>query len=103
MRVIDLLVKIANKEEIPNFKVGYDKYYVSSDWTIKDANGKNAEWYIYEGWLNEEVEIIEEKPKKIEKIDEWKFNKSEDDIPHFELANKINEIIDYLLEKESDK
>lgn len=104
MKVIDLLNKIANGEEIPQLikwnGYVYDKlgceYYMLNDRDITlfgdilDTNGK---------YLNDEVEIIEE-DKKIEKID----------INHLQtvkkcnrakiLGKKINEIIDYLEEKE---
>ena len=113
MKVIDVLVKIANKEKIPIFKIGYDEYYVSSDWTIRDKYGKNAEWYIYESWLNEEVEIIEEKPKKIEEInksypifnfDEKSFNAMKDMLQDvYSKQVEVIKAVDYLLEKESDK
>lgn len=43
-------------------------------------------------------EIIEEKPKKIEKVSVKTNNHNVR-----KVANKVNEIIDYLLEKESDK
>lgn len=61
--------------------------------------------------------VIKEKPKKIEKLDieENAMNRSERyirkednkivnlSVGDYEIANKVNEIIDYLLEKESDK
>ena len=57
--------------------------------------------YNWENHLNDEVEIIEE-DKKIEKVDvnhlqtvkKWKRAKI--------LGNKINEIIDYLEEKDNE-
>lgn len=69
IKIIDLLVKIANGEESTKVKTKYN----SSDWEINDFllsiynefdSRNNAE--IVE-FLNDYVEIIEE-PKKIEKI-----------------------------------
>ena len=72
MKVIDLLNKIANGEEVPKkVKVGY--YYYEYEENGEYINTENTEdllfdfdsYYPLEQCLNEEVEIIEE-PKKIE-------------------------------------
>ena len=98
MKVIDVLNRLANGEEIPQLIKWngyiYDKlgceYYMLNDRDITlfgdilDTNGK---------YLNDEVEIIEE-DKKIEK---FKFGKIEDS-EHYEIKRKINEIIDYIME-----
>lgn len=106
MKVINLFVKIANGEEVPkqikyNDEIWkYDEsahdYYIQKDTFM-------YEWLMFEiindfsdfqELLNEEVEIIEDKPSKINHIGSCQ-NRNE----------KINEIIDamnYLLE-ESDK
>lgn len=107
MKVIDLLNKIANGEEIPKrirladneycyeirdkFGIDYRRINTTNHYLSVDIIS-----FIH---LNDEVEIIEE-DKKIEKIDvnhlqqikKWKRAKI--------LGNKINEIIDYLEEKE---
>ena len=102
MKVIDLLNKIANGEEIPQLIKWngyiYDKlgceYYMLNDRDITlfgdilDTNGK---------YLNDEVEIIEE-DKKIEKFE---FGEIEDG-EHYEIKRKINEIIDKLNEMEKE-
>ncbi len=68
MKVIDLLNKIANGEEVPKkFMVDGDTLYIGEDKFIEYANGERIEWFIYPSWLNEEVETIKE-DKKIEKI-----------------------------------
>lgn len=103
MKVIDLLNKIANGEEVPK-KFTYKGYFWEYD-------KRNEMWFTYftrcgemknhrfdrlfylNKCLNEEVEIIEE-PKKIEK---FKFGKIEDS-EHYEIKRKINEIIDYIME-----
>lgn len=67
MKVIDLLNRIANGEEVPRkFMVDGNTLYIGEDKFIEYANGKRIELFIYPSWLNEEVEVIEEieKPKK---------------------------------------
>ena len=108
MKVIDLLNKIANGEEVPK-KIKYkNKIY---EWKEYDAHyGKTMTkkgWVKEHGYvaeenmtyfylkhcyqdLNDEVEIIEE-DKKIEKLNKMHFHKKQR-----QLANKINEIIDYI-------
>lgn len=112
MKIIDLLNKIANGEEVPQkIKIG-NKIYNYETFNIgKGDNYFTAEWEEVKGYrisydgtyyyleirdynLNDEVEIIEE-DKKIEKIgNKFHFTGCEE-----ELANKIDEIIDYLMEK----
>ena len=104
MKVIDLLNKIANSEEVPlKIKVkGYE---------YRQSNGQfwcdETEMYLIDNCtsiyhLNDEVEIIEEHkiPEKLENY------KSDDDsliglretinIMYDDTSRKINEIIDYL-------
>ena len=91
MRVIDLLNKIANGEEV-RFKLDGELYHCYKYGNLYDEVAKKeVEWYISEDWLNEEVEIIEE-DKKIEKFE---FGEIEDR-EHYEIKRKINEIIDYI-------
>ena len=137
MKVIDLLNKIANNEEIP------DKIYYKAIYTY-DKELKDYVYEFYDGGveeteylfckvdlvsiLNDEIEIIEEKPKKIEEIKkrydkqaiinykQANFNSS--DMKEIcktigflmqyldEARNTINDLtkaVNYLLEKESDK
>lgn len=79
MKVIDLLNKIANGEEVPK-KIKYNnkiyEYYerLENIFNYKQiVNGKYIDDYFNDNYfidsiLNDEVEIIEE-PKKIEKIE----------------------------------
>ena len=113
MKVIDLLNKIANGEEVPkrikinNFIYEYRDYMYCTE----KANYQDIDDYLFGKWnfiiLNDEVEIIEE-DKKIEKIDiKWDkdyYVLDEDNVKRYlnerdkiEM-NKINEIIDYLME-----
>ena len=61
MKVIDLLNKIANGEEVPHFIIDEQEYYVGADGFLKEIFGDDVEWTLDARWLNEEVEIIEEK------------------------------------------
>ena len=118
MKVIDLLNKIANGEEVPK-KIRYDSdtyYYIEDNregvcYINTALDGENI-WrhFLYNIYtLNDEVEIIEE-DKKIEEIDIFDYFTGYDyggtnkellkDLEHnFETLNsKINEIIDYIME-----
>lgn len=106
MKIIDLLNKIANGEEVPRTIRWFDKFY--NDY---DEISNNYKVYIYEKlknnvWgLNDEVEIIEE-PKKIEKLE---LESGEIDDKEF-LAKyithnryKINELIDEINKLKEEK
>lgn len=104
MKVIDLLNKIANGEEVPKkIKVGSDlwNYDDEIDYKAEDDRGYLFEVHtrLNEEDLNEEVEIIEE-DKKIEKL---VFNKDQDGdilVNGVSLIEKVNEIIDKLNKEE---
>lgn len=97
MKIIELLNKIANGEEIPKkIKVG------SEVWNYDEIDYKAEEGvsirYLFEVHtrinkedMNEEIEIIEE-DKKIEPI-KYKVNTV---IGIADCVDKINEIIDYI-------
>lgn len=132
MKIIDLLVKIANSEEVPNkIKIGNDIYWFDindSQYTrfanndlgkpfglLEDMDLHNA--YV---WFNLDVEIIEDKHKKIELLEINKdtgdnyyivdfetrrhiyFGTDECEQKIIEQQNNIAKAINYLLEK-SDK
>ena len=61
--------------------------------------GERAEWIIDNKWLNEEIEIIEDISKEEKKIPEKIKDKYCSQISKVELAQKYNEIIDYLKSK----
>lgn len=100
IKIIDLLNMISKGEEVPK-KIKYNKKIY--EYSQKDNRYHNVEGgldlssifgdYNF-NYLNDEIEIIEEKPKKLTHLD------FADKVA---VGNKINEIIDYLLEKESDK
>lgn len=100
MKVIDLLQRIANKEEVPKkikvlfnvFEYDEDNYkYRNVDETL-DNLFEHLDFY--KGIvLNDEIEIIEDTPKedkKIEKLNEHIF------VNAHSIVLKINEIIDRL-------
>jgi hypothetical protein len=118
MKVIDMLDRIANGEEV-KFKIietdevlnlTKDMHLFSITWN------EPVEWMIDEEWLNYEVEIIEE-DKKIEKVNtyvlcDYDFKNKDDDNNLIatnildkaleEYSHKINEIIDKLNEMEKE-
>ena len=111
MKVIDLLNKIANNEEVPK-KIKCDGYtWVYQKGTHDYLNDEKNFFSVYgfvehedaKDFLKKEIKIIEEKPKKIEKLPKHITDNACASKDLREIANKINEIIDYLLEKESDK
>ena len=104
MKVIDLLNKIANGEEIPHFKIFEIEYFLNDRGNLRekeeDRPSEDTRWYIDSKWLNTEVEIIEE-DKKIRKLpNEVQEPKNFEEVVYIaeDLARKINEIIDILNE-----
>lgn len=124
MKVIDLLNKIANNEitELHKFKWDekiweeYSKFEeINNDKSYQEHRKNGATFMRFESicdtrHFNEEIEIIEEKPKKIEEFGYCCVNKNGEtrnfvDVEEV-LKNRINELtkaVNYLLEKESDK
>lgn len=103
MKIIDLLVKIANKEEVPN-KIHIKKFqcdFIFNGYTYlsDEKEQQNIYWCLYSEALNYEVEIIE-KPKEIEKWNEFALEDivkcTEEDLKGYirVLAETQNEIID---------
>jgi hypothetical protein len=105
MKIIDLLNKIANGEEVPtiilfnSYKYRFDKI----DRVYRNIRGNSTLGEINELdlYLNDEVEIIKE-DKKIEKLDKQiditKFANEYKEVAQCltNFSNKINEIIDYI-------
>ena len=89
IRVIDILNKIANGDEIKPFKLkGADGiiFFGECGKLLYKDDKEMVEWFIYSEWLNQEIEIIEE-DKKIEKIEIY-----EDEDGHYFLNNRYNKI-----------
>lgn len=109
MKIIDLLNKKANGEEMPKKIYFKTHYYFYDD---GDYHCENGTWLFHGNsmiyFLNDEIEIIEEKKKIPEKIKiEGKSITvkgttffREKDIGIFQkLSMEINEILDYLESK----
>lgn len=116
MKVIDLLVKIANREEVPKkikyrkdiylYNSQYENYYLES----KSVCGLHSLFNILctDGDLNDEIEIIEEveKPREIEQImtKKDKYNNinelSQEVFKAFETIDELVNAVNYLLKKE---
>lgn len=114
MKVIDILNKIANREEIPK-KVKYnDEFYKLNNYNNKYYRDNTEidllrEHRHIESFFNDEIEIIEDTPKKIEKIN-WELTKetinpvSDSNTVKItalmkrteKLKKTLNEIIDYI-------
>lgn len=119
MKVIDLLNKIANDEEVPKrIKYKCDIYVIGEDACNKDIKYINEKKdvdgytrYLFQDWildviLNDEVEIIEE--DKFETIDKWNENiirdlRNDEEVSNWQIKNYIsvlmgtqNQIIDEL-------
>ena len=104
MKIIDLLNKIANDEEVPK-KIKYDdREFKFIGGAYEDKERKDLAYYDFTCWrfLNDEVEILEEENKTPEKLPSIcacsDFNENEEKLAENIniLKNKYNEIIDYL-------
>ena len=105
MKVIDLLNKIANSEEVPKKIQIYSDIFVfdNSNCVYEHEETRTNLLSIYNGnILNYEARIIEEE-KKIENLDIYNCFKvmgidktGRLDENFTDISNKINEIIDYI-------
>ncbi len=103
IKVIDLLNKIANGEEVPNkikcsiYEYEFNqltKQYTRWSYGICHILGEDL---VLDNMLHYEVEIIEDTPKedkKIESIDYLDFSNLTKENKVWDLFNKVNEIID---------
>ena len=105
LKVIDLLNKIANGEEVPKHIHirDIDSYTWQEDvkkyWSDRDENNLLYDLDLSSTDLNEDIEILEEEkkiPEKLELIENGDFVEMPDSK---DFMNKINEIIDYLKSK----
>lgn len=107
IRIIDLLNKIANGEEVPKrikwedtifVYSEYDKDYLEFPFSEEEYQGlfcmKDS---ILTRFLDDEVEILEEEKKIPEKLNISNFPKHNNSLK--KTAIKLNEIIDYLKSK----
>lgn len=106
IKIIDLLNKIANGEEVPE-KVIFDGYIfekdLETDYTcfVKSGGVKYLLNEVFLSQLNDEIEIIEE-PKKIEKINRNRYPGTDID-PLDDILDKLDELIDVVNELKRDK
>ena len=106
--VIQLLNKIAKGEEVPEkIKWSIDEWKYSNGASKNYFNDYEDLFSVIDGSnLNDEVEIIEDKPKHIEEIDLEEDAKKQNFLVTKQdriLENKINELskaVNYLLDKE---
>ena len=105
MKIIDLLNKIANGEDVPKIIKYNDYIYTAKGNAIEnfvDYCSEEDEWcfnhYVRYKNLNDEVEILEEK-KIPEKLDTLTYVNRNTISVWNEHRDKINEIIDYLKSK----
>ena len=105
IKIIDLLNKIANGEEVPKkIKDGAFELTLSRDGKHYGGQTTTVLNNVF-GMerLNDEVEIIEEE-KEIEKMSTVKFHgKYVDHDTALEIARKVNELIDAVNELKRDK
>lgn len=102
MKIIDLLNKKVNGEEMPK-KIKYKEiiyYYCEGDQSgncyFTRPKGCGGDWLHFEvADLNDEVEILEEEKKIPEKLNENRYIGTDLNV-ETDMFNKINEIIDYL-------
>lgn len=106
MKIIDLLNKIANDEDLPK-KIAYSSYeFRFSGGTYIDTDGDSIVRHIFIDLsnLNDEIEIIEE-DKKIEKFKiydnsiDWCCNGRAINDTEKDIMDKINEIIEAINER----
>ena len=117
MKVIDLLLDIANGKEVPaKIKVYNDIYEFDTFNKLYWNNKHKSLLEFYNGYiLTYKVEIIEDTPKEIEKLDFsdwWEITSSEDCKPEMlakifnknakAFSSKINEIIDKIKREENE-
>ena len=116
IKIIDLLIKIANNEKVPK-KIRYfgEIYEYSEEMKFYYQNGFSMyrDFFTEGNCLNDEVEIIEEE-KEIEKIrmngncffsesiEAW-INKEKSSAYCEFLSNKINELVDEINKLKKEK
>lgn len=113
MKIIDLLNKIANKEEVPmKIKLNNEIYSYTND----DYKTSNEKWLFSESytdktaWLDDflrlEIEIIEEDKPRIDKVEMCTSGiMGFDGVENitYELKNKINELCDIINDMEKER
>jgi hypothetical protein len=91
MKIIDLLNKIANGEEVPEYVQYYNMLQDKLDTMMVCKENIYYKLSNLEIQINSRVEPVEEEKKIPEKLNKQHFHNRQR-----QLANKINKIIDYL-------
>jgi len=111
MKIIDLLNKIANGEEVSKKIAIQNEVLIYNEGEILNlqdcyymADDEDATWKIWAYELNEEVEILEEEKKIPEKLHHCYTSTDNEDIKFLikninEFVDKYNELLDYLKSK----
>ena len=97
MKIIDLLNKIANGEEMPKYIQYYNMLKGKTDIMMVCKENIFYKLDQLEIQLNSRVEILEEEKKIPEKLNISNFPKHNNSLK--KTAIKLNEIIDYLKSK----
>lgn len=94
MKIIDLLNRIANNEELPKKIKYYDIVYRLNESNEYISNGNLSTFMmnVYEVNLNDEIEVLEDEEINIQEMKEYKTEYTERCID-IEVREKINEII----------
>ena len=107
MKVIDLLNKIANEEEVPKKirVLGNEFEYDNNDFKYRSTEYGKDDLFEHIGFykgivLNGEVEIIEDTPKEDKKIDRVSLLDVNTD---YKLKDILNEIIDKINGGENER
>ena len=115
IRIIDLLNKIANGEEVPK-KIKYKDfeytYAKEIGWYRRiDDIGSYEEWFISKNRLNDTVEIIEEQQdidiQNIEELPNWITRRdgevTQQEGKRLDMAEKINQLVQAVKQLDNNK
>lgn len=98
IKIIELLNKIANGEEVPNLKIKHWKQIYNFNIKMGFITCQSDEGYNLDliQCLNDEVEILEDNTEEIEELPDYNYSIKEN-------RDKINEIIRYIKRKDKNK
>ena len=106
MKLIDILVKVANKEEVPIFEYEGHRYKYNKEYKYFDDldNDEFCKPEVFLVQLDDEIKIIEDTPKEDNKLPKklGVINYCEDQATLL-IHHKVDEIIDYLKAKKGKK
>jgi len=95
IKIIDLLVKIAKGEEIPNLKIKHWKQIYNFNIKMGFITCQSDEGYNLDliQCLNDEVEILEDNTEEIEELQEFEYVDTYDKNSIEANRQKINELV----------